>query len=218
MQLLIRSCIAILIMAGLYYSPTIDNKIAILPFNPDSWKFYGEVHLWTWFIYHLVPVLTALFIAIPILTLVLSFKFELLTKYRKAIAVILLSLTLGPGLVVNTVFKNHWGRARPYQVLRDHHTFTPVWQPNFKAKSDNSFCSGHAAIGFFCGVPFWVFNRKRIAVIASLLGGGIIGAVRILQGGHYLSDVIFAGIFVWMCTYITIYIVNWCINIAKTHK
>jgi hypothetical protein len=30
---------------------------------------------------------------------------------------ILLSVILGPGLLVNLVFKDHWGRPRPRQVV-----------------------------------------------------------------------------------------------------
>lgn len=38
-------------------------------------------------------------------------------RQRRAAIFLLISLALGPGLLVNTVFKDHWGRARPSQIV-----------------------------------------------------------------------------------------------------
>src|SRR5579885_660865 len=42
--------------------------------------------------------------------------------------VLLLALAIGPGLIVNTLFKDHWGRARPSQitVFAGEKRFTPA--------------------------------------------------------------------------------------------
>jgi membrane-associated phospholipid phosphatase len=61
---------------------------------------------------------------------------------------------------------------------------------------------------FFCGIPFLAFRRKKVAIIVSLCGGGIVGVVRILQGGHYLTDVLAAGVVVWVTAFIVIYITD----------
>lgn len=196
----------ILGLVFLYYSPYIDQAIAIVPFNHITNKFYGEINNWCSFIYFLVPCITTLLIAVPVGILILNKKTSIF--YKRAAIIVLLSLMIGPGLIVNTVFKNHWGRARPYQVLRDHKSFSPVWQRNANAPENNSFCSGHASIGFFLGIPLLALRRKKSAVITSLGGGVIIGVVRVLQGGHYLTDIIFAGIFVWIGAFFAIYITD----------
>jgi lipid A 4'-phosphatase len=191
-----------------YYSPIIDQTIASMPYNKTSNIFYGETSYIVSAIYFLVPWLTAMLITVPILILFFSKKKPSLVKYQRAAIITLLALLIGPGLIVNTVFKNHWGRPRPYQVLRGGETFSPVYKWHQNKPEDNSFCSGHAAIGFFLGVPLLALRRRKMSVIVSVIGGGIIGFIRILQGGHYLSDVLFAGVFVWLSAYLAIYLVD----------
>ena len=40
-------------------------------------------------------------------------------------------------------------------------------------------------------------RRRRIGIAASLLLGGSLGLLRMLMGGHFLSDVIFSALLVW---------------------
>ena len=65
---------------------------------------------------------------------------------RRAAAYVALALLLGPGLMVNVLFKDQWGRARPGQVTEFGGTarFTPAWIP-----SDHSTASrrSSSAIG-----------------------------------------------------------------------
>jgi lipid A 4'-phosphatase len=181
------------------FSPEIDQYIAALSYTENSKTFYGEMALWCKIIYYSVPVITVALILPPLIWL---FKVRHNSaKYRamvKAGLITYLALILGPGLVVNVIFKDHWGRPRPYQVLRDGQQYAPFWQPHFTKKENNSFPGGHASIGFFLGVPFLALGRKKTAIVLSLIGGTIVGTVRILQGGHYLSDILFAGVFVWL--------------------
>lgn len=196
----------ILSLVLLYYSPIIDQRVSLLPFDTVVNKFYGESCAWCRLIYLLVPFLTGIMIAIPVILLVFYKKIS--NHYKRATIIVLLALALGPGLIVNTILKNHWGRARPYQVLRDNQTFSPVWQRHANAPENNSFCSGHASIGFFLGIPFLALRRKKLAVIVSIAGGSVIGIVRILQGGHYVTDVVFAGILVWLSAFLAIYLTD----------
>jgi lipid A 4'-phosphatase len=119
-----------------------------------------------------------------------------------------LSLAIGPGLLVNTLFKENWGRARPYQVIRDGHPFSLPWQPHFNRPADNSFPSGHVSIGAFIGIPFLVARRRKLGVALCVLGFVSVGIVRWLQGGHYFSDIILAAIIVWLSTLLIIYVVD----------
>ena len=52
-------------------------------------------------------------------------------------------------------------------------------------------------------MPQWVFNynfifnyKKIIFLYASIFAGFVFGLIRIMAGGHFLSDIFFAGIFV----------------------
>lgn len=189
-----------------FYSPIIDQYLANLTYNHVTHKFYGEVHLWCKIIYYSIPVITTLLIVFYI------FKFikcgANTNVIRKQAAIVLLSLLLGPGLIVNTVFKDHWGRPRPYQVMRDGKVFSPVYEPHWGNSSSNSFPCGHGSIGFFVGVPLLARGRRKAGTILSLGFGSLVGLVRMLQGGHYLSDVVFCAIFVIL----SFELVNYSIN------
>lgn len=124
---------------------------------------------------------------------------------RKALLFIALSLALGPGLLANTVLKDHWGRARPVQVeeFGGSHHFTPAPLPATQCARNCSFVSGHAALGFsLVAFAFLVppGRSRRRAISAALAFGGLVGLVRIAQGGHFLSDVVFAGLLVFGTT------------------
>src|SRR5262245_4094209 len=53
-------------------------------------------------------------------------------RYRRACALVLLALALGPGLLVNGILKPLWGRPRPYQVesFGGARPYRYWWQPD----------------------------------------------------------------------------------------
>ncbi|HZS84727.1 MAG TPA: phosphatase PAP2 family protein [Stellaceae bacterium] len=119
----------------------------------------------------------------------------------RACLYLLLALALGPGLLVNTGLKDHWGRARPVQVsaFGGGKDFTPALEPAAECQRNCSFVSGHAALGFsLIAFAFLVptRRRRRIAILAAVAAGALFGLARIAQGGHFLSDVVFAGFLV----------------------
>jgi lipid A 4'-phosphatase len=109
------------------------------------------------------------------------------------------SLAMGPGIVANLVLKDHWGRARPRQVAEfgGSKTFTPPLIPAKQCPRNCSFVSGEAASIFlpFYAVAFVAPQWAAVLVAAGTLLGLASGAVRVSQGAHFLSDVIFAGVF-----------------------
>ena len=121
--------------------------------------------------------------------------------WRRSLALGLVML-LGTGIVVNVVLKETWGRPRPAEVqtFGGAGTFVPALQPSNQCNSNCSFVSGHAATGFtlmalgLLGTP----ATRRRWLRWGLAGGLFTGALRIAQGGHYLSDVLFSGALVWL--------------------
>lgn len=114
---------------------------------------------------------------------------------------LLLALILAPGFVVHSVFKDEWGRARPHQteVFGGTKAFTPAWVMVQQCDKNCSFVSGHAAMGFyvfafgFLAQGIW---RRRLFVLGCVTGG-LVGLGRVIQGDHFLSDVIFSGFIVY---------------------
>jgi lipid A 4'-phosphatase len=121
---------------------------------------------------------------------------------RRAGIFLLLALALGPGLTVNTLLKDHWGRARPAQVTQfgSDRAFSPAWEPSDQCRSNCSFPAGDPAVGFFLFAPAFLLRGKRARrwAMAGALGLGLgLGLMRIAQGGHFLSDVVASGFLVF---------------------
>lgn len=107
---------------------------------------------------------------------------------------------LGPLLIVNGVLKAHWGRARPRDVLEfgGDKLFTPaqIW-PTDQCLRDCSFVSGEGSACFAMLIILVVMlggSRKREAIYAAMILP--MGFLRIVAGGHFLSDVLFSGLVV----------------------
>jgi lipid A 4'-phosphatase len=115
-------------------------------------------------------------------------------------------LAVGPGLVANVGFKNHWGRARPNDIVEfgGKKAFTPALLPTDQCDSNCSFISGEAAAAF---VPFYALGVvcpqwAGLLFAAGTVSGLTAGLVRVSQGGHFLSDVVFAGLFMLLTVFV----------------
>lgn len=119
---------------------------------------------------------------------------------RRVAAYLLLSLALGPGLIVNVLLKDNWGRPRP-STLRDFggdNYFVPPLVLSNQCDGNCSFSSGHGALGFWpVAVALLVPAPWRgFALALALVFGVMVGFVRIAQGGHFFSDVVFSAVVV----------------------
>lgn len=108
-------------------------------------------------------------------------------------------LAMGPGVVANLSFKDQWGRPRPRDIVEfgGTKTFTPAFSPSNQCTRNCSFVSGEAASIFtlFFAVALMWPARWRLLVVTGLAAGGTAGLIRIAQGAHFVSDVVFAGVF-----------------------
>ncbi len=130
--------------------------------------------------------------------LVLSLWLKQFSKNRPAWLFLSLAFVLGPGILVNAILKPNWMRPRPNQIVTfgGAREFVPVWGMGNDADC-KSFPCGHASVGFFLTAPaFLILRRRRTwAILCLSLGfsaGSFIGVARIVQGGHFLSDVIWS--------------------------
>lgn len=112
---------------------------------------------------------------------------------RRSLVFLLLVLLLGPGLLVNEMLKNNSGRARPAQVEQfgGDRQFTPAFVLADQCQRNCAFVSGHSAMGFFFIALAWALRDRRWWLIGGLIGT-VVGLGRIVQGAHFLSDVLFS--------------------------
>jgi lipid A 4'-phosphatase len=181
-------------MGTLVLFPGIDLWASGLFYRPGAGFFPTHWPIFTW------PRL-----AVPYVTALLAAVYAALIFVpgrRRAGIYLLLALALGPGLAVNTVLKDHWGRARPDQVIQfgGDKFFVSAWRPSDQCTGHCSFPAGDPSVGFsLAAAAFLVRGRKaRRWAIAGALGlGAFLGLMRIAQGGHFLSDVVASGFIVF---------------------
>ena len=114
-------------------------------------------------------------------------------------AFLVLLLAVGPGLVANSLLKENWGRARPDEIVQfgGQKTFSLPLIPSGQCTRNCSFVAGEVSSVFAAVLGLAMLaQRRRRMMFASALGIGAVAAViRIGQGGHFLSDTLFAMIF-----------------------
>ncbi len=102
----------------------------------------------------------------------------------------------------NSILKENVGRPRPIHITE--YGGTAVFQPPFvisnQCENNCSFVSGHAAFAFtFMVIGLLFRNRLRHIICTSgFIFGALVGFVRIFQGKHFFTDVVFAFFFTWL--------------------
>jgi len=132
-----------------------------------------------------------------------SFVRAQLRPHRRVALFLVMAALVGPGFLVNTVLKKHYGRPRPRDVVLfgGSCSFLPAVTARWAAPG-HSFPSGHAAMGFFWLAPAacaWSTSRRRAALFAVLaaVNGGAVGFARMACGAHWLSDIVWSAAVVY---------------------
>lgn len=115
---------------------------------------------------------------------------------REAVLAVCL-LAIGPGFLNNFIFKPLFQRPRPVEIQRynsqSHLSFTPALSIG-KSSGGTSFPSGHSGAAFFFIFPWFCLRFRRKygirLLVPGLIFGAMTGAVRVLEGRHFISDVI----------------------------
>lgn len=141
-----------------------------------------------------------------------------LRHWRRSGAFLVLLLALGPGLLVNAVFKDHWGRPRPREIVQfgGKKQFLHPWQKGIDGQG-RSFPSGHASAAFYLTAPFFIYRRSNKRLARTWLAGGLVFGVvmsiaRITQGGHFLSDNLWS----WGIVHLTALALAYCLGLDRS--
>lgn len=190
------------ILTVIFLVTSLDIAIEDLFYSPDKGWFLGRANPWD-FLYRYGNIPGLALASAGLIVFAWSFFCRKVLKYRKAALFLGLVMILGPGLVVNTAFKHYWGRPRPRQIQDFGGTqqYLPVLQKGISGEG-KSFPSGHASVAFYLFTPFFFVRRnaKGWALFFLFLGvsyGILMGLTRMVQGGHFPSDVVWAGGFTY---------------------
>lgn len=194
----------LLALTALFRATELDLKLSAYFYTPEEgWKYASAAVCSFLYQYGAWPGLALSIFAGIVFVAGLFLKG--LSIYRKQAMFFVLLLALGPGLIVNVVLKDHAGRPRPREVtvFGGSSQFLQVLDPGDPGEGQ-SFPSGHAAMGFFLAAPYFVLRRSSPGWVAAwlLLGlaaGSAIGIVRMAQGAHFASDIIWSWGVVHLC-------------------
>jgi len=189
----VAALILFLVFADLMLAfPHIDLLISAMFYTPGS-GFESLGRWWERSVYHSVEVfMVAVNVALIGLWLVKRITGQATLGFTgRKLLFLLCLLALLPGLVVNQVLKENWGRVRPINVIEFGGTlrFTPPFVVS--DQGGGSFSSGHAAAAFYLvAVAALLFGSKSRWVLVAILYAGLVGLARMAAGGHYFSDVV----------------------------
>ena len=160
--------------------------------NPDAVSiFFRKILLPLLLLYlFILPVVSKI---IPIQNIFFKHKFSI-----NNIIFIWLSGVLTLIIIVNILLKGFWGRVRPNDILQfgGKDIFTPWFVFGDSCISNCSFVSGDSSVGFML-IVFYFITKKNIYCYLALIFGTLLGLIRVIAGGHILSDIIFSNIVVF---------------------
>jgi lipid A 4'-phosphatase len=125
----------------------------------------------------------------------------------RAALFLVFTMALGPGVLTNLILKDHWGRARPIDVteLGGTFRFTAWWDPRGDCPTNCSFVAGEPSGAFWTLAPASLAppQWRLLAYGGALAFGAAVGLLRIAGGGHFFSDVVFAGVLTFLLIWAT---------------
>jgi lipid A 4'-phosphatase len=202
--LAIALVIAVVVGAVFGIYPQLDLAISAYFFDPHVGLFKVNVQPWVLHSRDGARYLIALLVAPAFLAIIgklLLPRRRMLVRGRASLFLIL-TLALGPGLLTNGILKDYWGRSRPIdvKVLGGTDRFTPWWDPFGDCPANCSFVAGEASGAFWTLAPAALAppQWRALAYGGALTFGAAIGLLRIAAGGHFFTDVVFAGVFTFL--------------------
>ncbi|MEI7786710.1 MAG: phosphatase PAP2 family protein [Betaproteobacteria bacterium] len=185
--------------------PELDLRVSSLFFAQGA--FQGSQWAWPHWLYLGMPIVGGALSALALLTIAAALLGRRLGKKWVAPAHLrravfgLLVVVLGVGLLVHTGLKDNWGRARPadVQTFGGSKTYNAPLRPADQCARNCSFVSGHAAGGFaVMAIGMLGSRRSRWRWwSAGMVAGGLVGLARMVEGRHFLGDIVFGGLLIW---------------------
>lgn len=197
------------LLAALFVAaPQIDLAASALFYRGNGLWALNREDLWLAIPYRGLPWLGQGLLVSLLLLWLLSFakRFPTLRARRLTYGFLLAGALAGPILLVDATLKEFSGRTRPVNIEQfgGSKQFTPAFIPADQCQQNCSFVSGHVATASFIMAFGWLGAPavRRRWLLASLAFGGLFALVRMVPGGHFLSDTIFA----WFATYFSLWL------------
>lgn len=131
---------------------------------------------------------------------ILYWRLPKMRHYWRTVLALFVCLAIGPGIIVNSIFKENFGRPRPVQTeeFGGNHVHRQVLEANW-GNPGKSFPSGHASVPLaFLVLAFSACRRNKVVLAKGMTIGIVlwylaVSYARIAAGGHHFTDVSWAG-------------------------
>ena len=190
-----RYLIIILLLSILFFIfPNIDITFSGFFFTNQNEFMVSEN---TWFVYFvrklILPMLSLLAFFVPIAALIkhIIYNEKIINICLRDWVYFFSCLILGTGVVVNLIFKNFWGRARPNDTILfgGDQPFSIPWLNVDYCNTNCSFVSGDVSFFTLSLALLIILNKTKWNLFAYIIIF-VISLLRIMEGDHFLSDTI----------------------------
>jgi lipid A 4'-phosphatase len=190
-QLAVLVIITIIIVAF-----DLDRKTASLFYRDGSGWFLAKKPLWVW-LYQFGTIPGLMMTLVALIVWLAGQYVKPLEPFRRPCMIVALTSIIAAGLLVNIVFKQHWGRPRPDQTIEfgGRWNYRDVISIGIPGKGE-SFPCGHCAMGYaFLSLLAFKRQNKYIAYGGASVGivlGVTLSVARVVQGAHFVSDTLWS--------------------------
>lgn len=196
------------------FTPAIDLALSRYYFTSSSEPGFHSTSF-DLFMYEYGVVPGFIMLAVSAVMLFMACFFKKWRKWYASSLILVLTLSIGSGLISHAIFKDHWGRPRPKQVIEfgGKQEFRPYYYPNIfhQPEPSKSFPCGHCTMGFYffalALIGYRNGNKKLFlgALAFAIILGIALSKARIAQGGHFFSHTLASALIMWLTAYTCYY-------------
>jgi len=187
-----------LLTTFLFANGALDIAVARAFYHTEPLDHWPLAHQLPWsLLYRAAPWATATLVVTGLLGLALGYS-RARADWRQAAVLVLLGVAVGPGLLANAIFKDHWQHPRPRDLIEFSGPLHYVPSPLIGTEGGASFPCGHCSVGFMFAAGWWIWRRRGAWAAASLTGGLALGLLlglgRMAAGAHFFSDIVWSAL------------------------
>jgi lipid A 4'-phosphatase len=148
---------------------------------------------------------------------IVGFFNDFCRRLQRQALYILLVILIGPVLIVNFVFKDHWGRPRPAHIQQFGGEYAYVPPLKLAHTPDKSFVCGHCSVAYLFFVFYFLSqNHKTFYFLLTISLASLMGFSRMSAGGHFISDILWSGYLMFLVGYALYY--GWFLSAQADHS
>ena len=202
-----------------FWATDLDHRLMSGFFRPDNPDNPWPIQRW-WLVkplYDYAFPFTVVAGVIAILVYMLSHFHAYTSRFRRRALYVLLVIAIGPGLVINLIVKDHWGRPRPVHVKEYGGEYAYIPPGQIGHSPDKSFVCGHCSVGYaFFVLYFLSQNHKALYFALTLVLAWTMGFTRMTAGGHFVSDILWSGYLVFLVAWALYY--GWYLDLRRPRE